>query len=101
MRISPLRITSLLRKRILKPGQLRRREKITRITAGTVFNPLVTNGLSHPYHLDESTFIFRGIKSKISFLFHFLMKFVNAYSVCPCPIKRMPGLYRLNDPNKI
>ena len=24
-------------------------------------NPLMTNGLSHPYHLDESTFIFRDI----------------------------------------
>ena len=24
-------------------------------------NPIVTNGLSHPYHLDESTFISRGI----------------------------------------
>ena len=27
-------------------------------------NPLVTNGLSHHYHLDESTFGFRGIMSK-------------------------------------
>ena len=28
-------------------------------------NPYVMNGLSHPYnnHLDESTFIFRGIRS--------------------------------------
>ena len=25
-------------------------------------NPLVTNGLSHPYHLDESISIFRGIR---------------------------------------
>ena len=25
-------------------------------------NPLVTNGLSHPYQLDESIFIFRGVK---------------------------------------
>ena len=25
------------------------------------FNPYVRNGLSHPYHLDESIFIFRGI----------------------------------------
>ena len=28
-------------------------------------------GLSHPYHLDESTYIFRGIRSHFSFLFHF------------------------------
>ena len=30
-------------------------------------NPLVTNGLSHPYHLDEFIFIFRGIRSNFSF----------------------------------
>ena len=40
------------------------------------FNPLMTNGFSHPYHLDESTFIFRGIRSIFSFLFHFSMKFM-------------------------
>ena len=31
------------------------------------FNPLVTNGISHPYHLDESTFIYRGTRSDVSF----------------------------------
>ena len=48
--------------------------------AGNCFmiNPLVTNGLSHPYHLDESTFIFRGIWSDFSFLFHFPTKFMLA-----------------------
>ena len=34
---------------------------------GLMFNPLVTDGLSHPYHLDESTLIFRGIRSNFSF----------------------------------
>ena len=29
----------------------------------------MTNGLSHSYHSDESTFIFRGIRSIFSFLF--------------------------------
>ena len=29
----------------------------------SIFTPLMTNGLSHPYHLDESTFIFRGTGS--------------------------------------
>ena len=38
-------------------------------------NPLVTNGLSHPYHLDESTFTFRGIRS---ILFYFSMNFLCA-----------------------
>ena len=42
-------------------------------------NPRVTNGLSHLYHLDESTLICRGVRS----------------SVCLCPIKRTPGLYGL------
>ena len=32
------------------------------------FNPLVTNGLSHPYHLDESIFIFRDIGIIIFFI---------------------------------
>ena len=27
------------------------------------------NGLSHPYHLDESTFIYRGIMSVFVFIF--------------------------------
>ena len=34
-------------------------------------NTLVTNGISHRYHLDESIFIFGGIKSNFSYLFHF------------------------------
>ena len=37
-------------------------------------NPLVTNEFFHPYHLDESTFNFRG-SGVYSFLFHFSMKF--------------------------
>ena len=35
---------------------------------GIVINPLVTNGLSHPYHWDESIFILRGTRS-IFFIF--------------------------------
>ena len=48
-----------------------------------ILNPLVTNGLSHPYHLDEFTFIFRGVMSNFSFLFHFSMKFMKANRVAP------------------
>ena len=40
------------------------------------FNSLVTNGFSHPYHLDGSTFILRGVRCIISLLFHFSMKFM-------------------------
>ena len=79
-------------------------------TTNGAFNPLVTNGLSHPYHLDESTSICRGIRSNFSFLFHFSMKFLQANRIAPdwtprfaashlglfclpSPIKRTPGLY--------
>ena len=41
-------------------------------------NPNKPSGLSHPYQLDESTVIYRGIRSDISFLFHFAMKFMSA-----------------------
>ena len=46
-------------------------------------NPIVTNGISHPYHLDESTFIHRGIRSDFSFLFHFSMKIKIANRIAP------------------
>ena len=39
-------------------------------------NPLVTNGCSRRYHLDESTIIFRGFESNFSFLFHFPIKMI-------------------------
>ena len=32
-------------------------------------NPYLTNGFSHHYRLDESTFIFRGVMSDFFFLF--------------------------------
>ena len=41
---------------------------LTDIEKKICISPLVTNGLSHPYHLDESTFIFRGIRSNFAFL---------------------------------
>ena len=41
------------------------------------------NGLSHPYHLDESTFIFRDIGSIFSFIFYFLMKIKIANRIAP------------------
>ena len=55
------------------------------------FNPFMMNGFSHHYHLDESIFIFRGVRSDYYFLFHFSMKFL-CYSVGLCPTKRTPGL---------
>ena len=43
----------------------------------------MTNRLSHPYHLDESILIFRGIRSNFSFLFHFSMKIKLANRIAP------------------
>ena len=48
-----------------------------------IINPYVTNGLSHPYHMDESISIFRGVSSIFSFLFHFSMKFLSANRIAP------------------
>ena len=41
-----------------------------------VFNPNKASGLSHPYHLDDSTLIFSSI---FSFLFNFSKKKFNKY----------------------
>ena len=38
-------------------------------------NPCLTNGFSHHYHLGKSTFVFRGVRSDLEYLFHFWMKF--------------------------
>ena len=43
----------------------------------------MTNGLSHPYHLDESTSIFRDIRSEFSFLFNFSIKIFSANRKVP------------------
>ena len=46
-------------------------------------NPLVTNGLSHSYHSDESTFILRDSRCNFSFLFHFSMIIFSANRIAP------------------
>ena len=50
----------------------------------------MTNGLSHPYNLDESTFDFRDILSKYSFLFAFSMKSVKALGIAPILFAYVP-----------
>ena len=47
-------------------------------------NPYLTNGFSHHYQLDESTFIVRGVRSDffLSFI-SFLMKFLCANRIVP------------------
>ena len=46
-------------------------------------NPLGTNRLSHPYYLDESTFILGAIRVVSSFLFHLSMKITLANRKAP------------------
>ena len=62
-------------------------------------DPLVTNGISHPYHLDKSNFVFRGFSSNFSFLFHFSMKIKIADRITPDGTPRFAGshlgLFRL------
>ena len=46
-------------------------------------NPYLTNGFSHRYQLDESTFTFRGVRIDFYFLSHFSMKFLCANRIAP------------------
>ena len=61
-----------------------------------LFNPLVTNGFSHAYQMDESTLILRGSGSDFSFLFHFSMKFMSANRIATDGTPRFAGLYGLS-----
>ena len=38
------------------------------------YKPYLMNGFSHHYHLGQSTFIFRGVRSDFSILFNFSIK---------------------------
>ena len=49
----------------------------------SIFNPPLTTGLSHPYHLDVSTFNFGGIGSDFSFSFHFSIRIMKANRIVP------------------
>ena len=48
-----------------------------------MLNPLMTNGLSHPYHLDESTIVLG-----VYILFSFFMKFISANIIAPDEMPR-------------
>ena len=63
------------------------------------FNPYLMNGLSHHYHLGESTVIIRGIRSDFEYLFHFLMKFLWENRIVPPGVLHL-GLYCLLMSNK-
>ena len=57
------------------------------------------NGFPHPYQLDKSIFIFRGIRSIFAFVFHFSMKIASANRIAPDGTPRFAashlGLFRL------
>ena len=48
-----------------------------------ILNPLVMNRLFHRYHLDESIYILRDIRSNFSFLFHFSMRIMSENRIAP------------------
>ena len=52
-------------------------------------NPLVKNGLSHPYQLDESIFIFRGVKS----IFFIFISFFDEFPVSKQNSPRWDGAF--------
>ena len=54
-----------------------------------IINPLMKNELSHPYHLDESTFFLRDIRSNVSFLFHFSLDINIANRIAPDETPRL------------
>ena len=83
------------------------RSELTEKNVDWHVKPYLTNGFSHLYQLGESTFLFRGVKSDLYFIFLFSMKFLQAniivlrrhiwgYAVCLCPIKETPGVNELN-----
>ena len=47
------------------------------------FNPYLTNRFSHHYQLDESTFVFRGVRCDFIFLSHISMTFLCANRIAP------------------
>ena len=64
---------------------------------GFRFNPYLTNGLSHHYQLDGSTFFFRGVRSDLYLIFS--MKFLCANRIASDGTPRSAashlGLFRL------
>ena len=63
------------------------------------FNPYLTNGFSHHYQLNESIFIFSGVRNDFYFLSDFMMKFLCANRIAPDGTSRSAashlGLYCL------
>ena len=66
-----------------RPVFSRRGDVIGGNTAIIHLKPYMTNGLSHHYHLGESTLIFRGNTSDFEFLTHCSMKFLYANRLVP------------------
>ena len=62
------------------------------------------NGLYHCYHLDESTFIFKGVRSDFNFSCKFSMKILLANIIVPdgtpCSVASHLGLFCLPSSHK-
>ena len=54
----------------------------------------MTNGLSHRYHLDQSIFIFMGIRIDFSFLAHLSRRLIGELIVYPWSGVRRPSVRR-------
>ena len=54
------------------------RKQITTIPSSIKLYPCLTNGFSHHYYLEESTFIFRGVRHD----FYFFISFFDEISMC-------------------
>ena len=49
--------------------------------------------MDFPYYLDESTFIFRGIRSVFSFLIHFSIKIMQGNRIAPDEMTHFASSY--------
>ena len=58
-------------------------DRFSHVESQFILTHFLTDGFSHPYHLDEHAFISRVIGSDFSTLFHFSMKFVSANRIAP------------------
>ena len=58
---------------IYDPGLSGKWLKLFTTEVSNIFNPLLTNGFTYYYHLDESTFIVRGVRN-FFFIFYLIFQ---------------------------
>ena len=57
-------------------------QELQAVRLANAVNLYLTNGFSHHYQLDESTFILRGVKSGFYFFYFFLISFFDEIFLC-------------------